>query len=185
MRTAARYWDQVKEILKELDRPTRQVLIKILIAEITHDNMLDYGTEFSVLNLNIGTGDGSISTDFGIGTTTTGIVTAYTSMDFQATLRALETVGKLDVLSRPYLLASENQEASITVGNEVPYITNSRVSDTGQIINTIEYRDIGIILTVTPYIGPDGMVIMDVSQEISSLTGQTVCLLYTFRAHET
>ena len=46
--------------------------------------------------------------------------------DFSATIRALETIGKLDVLSRPYILASDNQVASITIGQEVPFITNSR-----------------------------------------------------------
>jgi general secretion pathway protein D len=98
------------------------------------------------------------------------------------TLRALEKIGKLDVLSRPYLLASENQQATITVGEEVPYLTNSRVTDAGQTVNTVEYRDIGIILSVTPYIGPDGMVIMDVSQEISSLTGRTITVSEDFDA---
>jgi general secretion pathway protein D len=91
-----------------------------------------------------------------------------------ATLRALATQGKLDVLSRPYILASDNQEARITVGQEVPFITNSRITDTGGTINTVQYQDIGIILNVTPHINPEGLVILDVAPEISSLTGTTV-----------
>jgi general secretion pathway protein D len=94
--------------------------------------------------------------------------------DFSATIRALESVGKLDVLSRPYILASDNQLASITVGQEVPFISNSRVTDTGQTINTLDYRDVGILLDVVPHINPDGLVIMDVAPEISALTGVTV-----------
>src|SRR5207247_6756001 len=52
--------------------------------------------------------------------------------------------------------------------------TNSRVTDTGQTINSVEYTDIGIILNVTPHINPDGLVILDVNPEISSLSGQSV-----------
>ncbi len=182
VRTAPKYFERVKAILKDLDRSTRQVLIKVLIAEVTHDNSRDLGAEFSVLNLNIDGGKGTIATDMGLSTLTSGGVVKFVSADFQATLRALERVGKLDVLSRPYLLASENQAAAITVGEEVPYITNSRVTDAGQTINTVEYRDIGIILEVTPYIGPDGMVILDVNQEISSRTGRTLTVSENFEA---
>jgi general secretion pathway protein D len=53
------------------------------------------------------------------------------------------------------------------------------LTDTGQTINTIEYDDIGIILTVMPHINPDGLVIMDISQEISALTGETVPISQT------
>jgi general secretion pathway protein D len=78
------------------------------------------------------------------------------------------------VLSRPYILASDNQLPSITVGNQVPFITNTRITDNGQTINTIQYQDVGIILNVTPHINPDGVVIMDVIPEVSQLTGTTV-----------
>jgi general secretion pathway protein D len=56
----------------------------------------------------------------------------------------------------------------------VPFITNSRITDTGQTINTVEYNDVGILLDVIPHINPDGLVIMDVAPEISALTGTTV-----------
>lgn len=182
VRTAPKYFDRVKAILEDLDRSTRQVLIKVLIAEVTHDNSLDLGTEFSVLNIGIGSGDAKVATNFGLSPLSSGLVAKYVSEDFNVTLRALQQTGKLDVLSRPYLLGSENQTASITVGENVPYISNSRITDTGQTINTVDYRDIGIILNVTPYIGPDGMVIMDVDQTISSFTGRTVTVSEGFNA---
>jgi hypothetical protein len=77
------------------------------------------------------------------------------------------------VLSRPYILASDNQLASITVGQEVPTIQNSRVTDTGQTINTLQYQDIGILLDVIRT-QSGGLVIMDVAPEISALTGGSV-----------
>jgi general secretion pathway protein D len=173
--TASKYIEQVKAILKELDRPVPQVLIKVLIAEVTHDNSLDIGAEFSILNLNdAGVAEISAGTNYGLANQTSGAVVKIARKEFNATLRALENVGKLDVLSRPYILASDNQVATITVGQEVPRITRSQLTDQGQTINTVEYEDVGIILNVLPHINPDGMVILEVAPEISQLTGTTV-----------
>jgi general secretion pathway protein D len=72
------------------------------------------------------------------------------------------------------VLTRNNQLATITVGEEVPFIRNSRITQDGQIINTVEYEDIGIILTVTPFINPDGLVEMELYTEISTITGDTV-----------
>ncbi len=175
--TATKYQDQVKQIVGELDRPAPQVLIKVLVAEVTHDKATDVGVDFSILNQRAN-GNGQIgSTNFGLtgpNAATGGLVVQVLESNFNATLRALAKDGKLEVLSRPYILASDNQLASITVGNEVPFITNTRITDQGQQINTIEYQDVGIILNVTPHISPDGLVIMDVIPEISQLTSSTV-----------
>ncbi len=173
IRTPAKFVERVKSILKELDRPIRQVLIKVLIAEVTHDDLLDLGTEFSALNLRFGT-TGTVTVDFGTAAESGGTVTATLDSGLTATFNALQRLGRLDVLSRPYILASDNQEASITVGQEVPRITNSRTTEAGQTINTIEYEDVGIILGVTPHVNPEGLVIMDVAPEISQLTDTTV-----------
>jgi general secretion pathway protein D len=78
------------------------------------------------------------------------------------------------VLSRPQILTLDNQEATITVGEEVPFIRNTRVTDQGSTFNTIEYEDVGIILTVTPHINPNGWVILDVHPEISAISDSTV-----------
>lgn len=172
-------YDRIKPVLEEMDRPATQVLIKVLIAEVTHDDSLDLGAEFSILNLHNGHSE-ETKTGFNIGpalaatTATPGLVVQLLESNFTATIRALETAGKLDVLSRPYILASDNQLANITVGQEVPFITSSTISDTGQTLNTIQYSDVGIILDVVPHINPDGQVILDVAPEISSVTDQTV-----------
>jgi general secretion pathway protein D len=176
VRTSPANLPQVRAILDELDRPVGQVLIKVLVAEVTHDTTTDVGAQFSVLNLRNGstTAGQKGGTNFGLSSLSNGMVVQILESDFTATIRALESVGKLDVLSRPYILASDNQLASITVGQEVPFITNSRITDTGQTINTVEYNDVGILLDVIPHINPDGLVIMDVAPEISALTGTTV-----------
>ncbi len=175
--TATKYQERVKQIIEELDRAVPQVLIKVLVAEVTHDDSADLGVDFSVLNRRTNGNGQSLGTNLGNAAAATaegGLVVNLVETNVTATLHALATMGKLDVLSRPYILASDNQLASITVGQEVPFITNSRTTDLGQTINTIEYQDVGIILNVTPHINPDGQVIMDVAPEISQLTGTSV-----------
>lgn len=171
--TASRNYERVKTILNDLDKPVPQVLIKVLIAEVTHSKNDDLGVDASILT------KGSIQsvvTDLGVASATGGLIAKVVAADkdLAVTLRALEDLGKLDILSRPYIMASDNQLSSITVGQEVPFIISSRTTDTGQTINTIQYQDIGIILNVTAHINAEGLVIMDVAPEVSSLTGTTV-----------
>jgi len=80
----------------------------------------------------------------------------------------------VEILSRPQILASDNQQATINVGQRVPFVRNTRITDAGGVFNTIEYEDIGIILRVTPRINPDGFVKLEVAPEISSLTTSSV-----------
>ena len=179
---APKHFEKLRLILTELDRPVPQVLIKVLIAEVTHSDDVDLGVELSALNMRAGGATIEALTNFGLSGETEGFIMRSRASDFSATIRMLQEVGKLDILSRPYVLASDNKEATITVGNEVPFITNTRTTETGQTINTIQYQDIGIILKVTPHINTDGLVIMDVVPEISSLTGQTVPISETVDA---
>ena len=180
VRTASKYVDRVKGILLELDRPVPQVLIKVLIVEVTYDDALDLGTEFSILNLGADV-SAEFNVDVGGGTNpgSGGLVTATIDTGLSAVFNALQRKGRLDVLSRPYILASDNKEATITVGQEVPFIRSSRTTETGQTIANIEWQDIGIILRVTPHVNPDGLVIMDVIPEISSLSETTIAISET------
>ncbi len=180
--TAPKNFDTVRSILEELDRPVPQVLIKVLIAEVTHDRTVDLGFEFSILNIAAGSRGTALFTDFGVADQTTGLIFRLVQGDLGAALQALEEIGRLDVLSRPYILTSDNQEATITVGSEVPRVTNSLITEQGSTRNTVTYEDIGIILSVTPHINPEGLVIMDVGPEISSLSGVTVPISDTLEA---
>jgi len=176
IKTAPANWERVKGVLTELDRQAPQVLIKVLMAEVTHDKSDDIGAQLSILNLRSSGNGQSGGTNFSIptGAGATGMVVQLLETNFTATIRALEAEGKIDVLSRPYILASDNQLASVTVGQEVPFITRSQLTDAGLLNNTIDYRDIGILLDVIPHINPDGMVILDVAPEISTLLDSTV-----------
>jgi general secretion pathway protein D len=166
----------VRRIIDDLDHPVQQVLIKVLIAEVTHDNTDDMGLDFSVLNVRPSGNGESAGTTFGAPSPANGLVVNLLESNVTATLHALAIRGKLDVLSRPYILASDNQDATITVGQSVPFITDVRFDQNNNPISTVEYRDIGILLDVTPHINPDGLVIMDVTPEISSMTNSQIQL---------
>ena len=89
-------------------------------------------------------------------------------------LKAMQSDGRLEILSRPQILAADNQPATIDVGQRVPVVTGSRVTERGDSINTFEYQQVGILLEVTPRINPDGIVKMDVSPTISAMASSSV-----------
>ncbi len=170
--------ENIRRVIESLDRPKPQVLINVVFAQVTHNNDLDFGVEGSYTHTSNGrTGTGG--TDFGLDNAARiaagGGFYQILSDDVNVLIRALEVAGKTEILSRPSILARNNQQATITVGQEVPLITNTRtVEQTGDFINTVQYREIGIILRVTPFITPDGMVEMIVSPEISTLAEEGV-----------
>ncbi len=174
--TASKYEAQVRGIIADLDRQVPQVLIKVLVAEVTHNDDVDYGVDFSVLDTST-SGRGVIAgTNFGLANATGGLLVKGLGQDINVTLRALESVGKIDVLSRPYVLASDNQLANILVGQNIPRVQNTRITDSGQQITDVTHENIGIILDVTPHINPDGQVILDVAPEISSLSDLSLAI---------
>ena len=73
-----------------------------------------------------------LGTDFGLAAQSGGLIVRALRGDLDMTLRALQEEGKLNILSRPYILTSDNQTATITVGEEVPFITNTRETNEGR-----------------------------------------------------
>ena len=184
---------EIEKVITNLDHPKPQVLIKVLFIEISLDKSLDVGVEgsytFKVGNTLSGLVSGSSTTSgtsalssttlqslFGLSSETTGSFVRVASDDWSATFRALAKNGNLHILSRPTIMARNNQEAVIVVGQEVPFVTNSQVTSLGQTINTIQYQDVGIILRVTPFISADKSIEMIVSPEISSISNQTIAI---------
>ncbi|MHC4354600.1 MAG: secretin N-terminal domain-containing protein, partial [Planctomycetota bacterium] len=180
--TSSKNYEKIKPILDDLDKPIGQVLIKVLFAEVTHTDSVDLGTEFSMLN--ISNGD-SVQTSqvFGTpptlsyqnaGSFPTGLAVRTVEGDLDLTIHALQESGRLNVLSRPYILASNNQLATITVGEEVAIPTGT-TEVAGQSQTVIEYRDdIGIVLNVTPSINPEGLVNMIVNPQITTRSSDSV-----------
>jgi general secretion pathway protein D len=114
------------------------------------------------------------STNFGLAQEPSGAFLRLNTDNATATLYALAQKGNVNILSRPSILARNNQEAVIVVGQSIPLITSSQITAEGQTINQVQYQDVGIILRVTPFISSGRTVEMIVSPEISSLSSQTV-----------
>ena len=188
----------ISQVLTNLDRPKPQVLIKVLFLEVTLNNASDIGIEggFSRRNMNGNVTDATAAQGFGMsplssilgGTNVNAFgqpisgfqpVSPMTQpgaglyqilgQDYRVTLRAIAQSGKSRVLSRPSILARNNQPATITVGQQVPLITSVRYDTFGNAINSVTYQDVGVILKVTPFITSDGLVEMIVSPQISSI----------------
>ncbi len=172
---------QVSQVITNLDRPKPQVLIKVVFLEATYNNTLDFGIEGNSQHLISNSTTGALSSSF-LASQGSGGMYKFMGDDFNVTIRALGQATKLEVLSRPSILARNNQQATITVGETLPFITATRVEITGQTVNTVSYEDIGIILRVTPFITSDGCVEMIVSPEITTRTADTVPISDTVSA---
>lgn len=176
---------EIKKVISGLDRPSPQVLIKVIFLEATYNKTSDIGFAGGYNhNPNPGGNSGVAAQGFGtapikdlagvaaLAAPGAGIYSILGN-DFQATLRAIATAGKTEVLSRPSILARNNQAATISLGQQVPLITNTRFDNFGNQINTISYTSVGVNLSVTPFISSDGNVEMVVTPEISSLADKS------------
>jgi type II secretory pathway component GspD/PulD (secretin) len=170
----------VSQVISNLAKPKPQVLIKVVFLEVDYNKGSDVGFEGTVTKTLHAGLTNTASSMFGLaaqGTTpTAGINTlpgagiySIVGDDFSATLRAIEEVGKVEVLSRPTILARNNQMATIQVGDQVPLITSVNFTALGTQENGIQYTTVGIILNVTPNITADGMVEMILAPQISSV----------------
>jgi general secretion pathway protein D len=167
--------ETIKRIVAELDQPIPQAQINVLFLEVTYGDDLDFGTEFDYKATDSNGDSRSLASLFGVASgITEGGSIGLVKGDLEMTLKALSTKTKMEVLSRPSVMARTNEESTITIGSEVPFIKNSVTNDNGGVTNTVEYEDIGIILTVTPHISADGMVELEVAPEISTISEETV-----------
>lgn len=113
------------------------------------------------------------STAFNLSSISEGLHYSFTSNNVQGVIKLLQQDSKLNILSTPRILTSDNAAATIKVGERVPFLTSRQVTDTGSIYNSYSYQDVGITLTVTPQINPDGYVSMSVHPIISKIEQTT------------
>ncbi len=161
-------------LFEQLDIMPRQILLEALIAEFTMDNQLDIGTEWALRKQGImGTGQ-SLSTMGKLGLGALGLtyqIVEYTG-EFRLMFNAFAKEKRIKILSSPKIFVLDNQQASIQVGQEVPVISSEvTAQDITQgepsILRNIEYRNTGVILNVKPTINSEGMVRLEISQEVS------------------
>jgi general secretion pathway protein D len=182
IRATARDYQQLLETIRILDRVPLEVMVNVVIAEVTLSESTKYGIDWTALINKFGpSADGSIrqssiGTAFGV-TSGSGLVLNYFSGDVTALLNLVESDGNVTLLSRPSILVRNNEEALINVGSNEPVITRVNSSavtpgignTAGYFTNEVQYRDTGITLKVTPRINDDGIINMKVYQEVSQL----------------
>jgi len=168
LRTSPRNYKAIEGIITDLDRLRPQVLIKVLIADVTLDDEMQFGVEGFWENK--GKPKNRLGSDFALATQ--GFTYTLTDDQFQATLNMFADEGKLKILATPRILVLDNQTANINVGKEVPVVTNTTVNSLGNTVNTVRYENVGILLDVTPHINPDGLVTMVVHPEVSDVASQ-------------
>lgn len=167
-------WVQVQRILGEIDRPQRQILIEASIVEVTLGGSFQFGVDWNVFSRNLRIGVGTTPT--GQPTGFPGLSVTYMSNDIAAALTALGSRTSIEVVSAPKIIALDNRTARLQVGDQVPVVTQRAQSTVGsdpQLVSSVDYRSTGVILNVTPRIAGDNRLILDVSQEVSSV-GRTL-----------
>ncbi len=182
IRTTAKDYKQLLATIRVLDIIPLQVLINVVIAQVTLTDAQQFGIDWAYL----GSGRSTYQTNFGqaqaVGDSgdPLGLILNRITSNWRITLNALAKESDVNILSRPSLLITNNQEGVINVGKEVPVETSNTTNTNStdiiggtNITQQIAYRKTGIELTVTPQINEDGMVTMVIKQGLSAIEGQT------------
>ena len=164
----------VLDIVRELDAPPPQVLIEATIAEVTLNDRIRYGVQwfFDDGDLTGGFGSGS---DASAASSFPGFSLRYFNADIRAVLNALSAVTDVQLISTPRLLVLSNESATLNVGDQVPVITQSAVglNEDSRVVNSVDYRDTGVVLSVTPRVSESGRMFIQIEQEVSEVAGTT------------
>ena len=163
------------DLIAKLDRRTAQVFIEVAIVDVTLTNDTKFGVEWewkgSSTNKNGTTYNHSGSTDFGLSSETNGFKYSVISNNMSALLYALKTRSNVKVLSTPTITTSDNVEASISIGEDVPYLSNETVTD-NTTTKSVSFQNVAIALTVTPHVNDATNVIaLEVNQTINEILG--------------
>jgi len=169
-------YTELRKLLEALDKPQRQVLVEVTIAEVTLTDQTNVGLEWFFSHSMSGSSiaGGTLN---GLGIGTQGLNLNYTASwggwNLQAVFNAFASNNKVNILSRPRLVARSGSEASIQVGTDVPIITSQTTNPTvstgvPNVLQSIEYRQTGTILHIKPVVYGDDRVDLFVTQEVSS-----------------
>jgi general secretion pathway protein D len=168
-------WEVLHQSIETLDLRPLQVLIEVFIAEVQTTSDFQLGVSGRVGddstkagNATSATLQGSSAGDFAMRVMRVG------RLNVEVALSALSSKGNVRILSRPVLLAQNNQEARILIGSERPFVQvfRSLPTDAGVRDQVVQYRDVGTQLTLTPTINEDGYVNLQIAQQVSNATAE-------------
>ncbi|MBN2325216.1 MAG: hypothetical protein JXQ30_15915 [Spirochaetes bacterium] len=178
-------YGKIREIIQELDLKREQVLVEALIIEISLDDDESLGFDWNAV-IDTGYGvNGVVSTNTGLmkeGLQTGGLAGLTVGLldgtvpSVWAILNANKETTNFKVLSTPEIVTIDNQEATITISEQIPFLTSSRVDENNNVITTYDYKDIGIVLKLTPHINKNGYITMDINQQVKKIVEGTALL---------
>jgi general secretion pathway protein D len=183
----------VEQTIRQIDRPQRQIAIEATIAEVTLNDTLNYGVQFFIASqqysaVNTIATSGNTGAVGAASNSVNAAASALLSRSLpgfnflvggenspRVILDALHNVTDVKVLSNPSLVVLDNQAATLQVGDQVPFSTGSATVLTANntVVNTIDYKNTGIILRVLPRASATGNIVLDIEQEISSVAAGT------------
>lgn len=165
-------WLQLRPLLDELDRPVPAVMIDVLLAEVNLNDREGLGVDWKNITSSLGGKDLVFSTANGLGSS--GLNMALNSAgQTRATLNAFYENKQAVIRSSPKLMVRSGEEANIEVGNEIPVVTGSSQSidnPDAPVIQTVQYRKTGVLLSIKPTVQANGLVDLRISQELSEST---------------
>ena len=162
---------EIRSLLSEIDSSPQQVMLEATIAEVSLNDELDLGVRwfFQSGNFDFTFSDASSGST---GSSFPGFSAVFGAGGDVAAINALAGVTDVNIISSPTLMVLDNEEAILQIGDQVPVATQSSTDTSttnAPTITTIEYRDTGVILKVRPNISRNGRVVLDITQEISSV----------------
>lgn len=168
--STGQYYQELQPIIRQLDIMPKQVMMEVVIAEVKLTGSFSKGVQYAIQNGPSTGRNESISFNTeGKG----GFSYSVVGLPGNISINLSQTDGLVNVLSRPTLLVRDGVSANINVGDDIPTIgstTDDPLDGTGRQTTTIEYRQTGVNLTVTPTINAQGTVIMTIDQSISNIS---------------
>ncbi len=170
-----RTYRMIEQALQKIDMVPLQVLIEATIAEVTLGNDLQYGLQYffhAHENQFIFGSTSTAITGAGIAGVFPGFNYILGSTNANVVLNLLSSITNVHVVSAPELLVLDHQTASLLVGNQIPIPTaqiQSTVTTGAPLVSTIQYVDTGVILKVSPRVNANGLITLDISQEVSAV----------------
>jgi general secretion pathway protein D len=168
-------YEVIEEALKKLDVVRRQVLVEVLLAEVTLADGLEFGIDWFLTARN--NTSGTLNTMGTLPASRTGTVAGFgglqliqlTGNEIRAVLRTLGSDGKTKVVAAPQVMVLDNEKAEIKIGDRISVQTQSQtgVSTGTGVLNSFQYLETGVLLAVTPRINSGGMVTLEINQEVS------------------
>jgi len=166
-------YKRIQKLLERLDNMPMQVLIEVLVAEVSLTDGLEYGVEWALKHNKVDINDFGVSFSAASGLSSSLVFDVDT--DIFKLLNFLATKNDFSILSSPQVLVLNNEAATVNVGEQVPIVTSetSNVTSGDTSNRTVQYKDTGVILNVTPKINYDGIILLEIDQQVSSVKSET------------